>query len=80
MTIKEFHDESCGHVDCIVYRKNADWQKFIEEKTIEEVSQIINNSYDNDDHKKLGIKFWDFYENIINERKTNHKFVEVASQ
>ncbi|MDH3361019.1 MAG: hypothetical protein OEL56_02430 [Nitrosopumilus sp.] len=79
MTIKEFHDESCGHADCIAYRKNAYWQKFIEEKTIEEVSQIIN-LHDDDDPKKLGIKFWDFNENIINEEKTDDKFVEVASQ
>jgi len=80
MTIKEFHDENCGNTDCIVYRKNAYWQKFIEEKTIEEVSEIINNSHDDDDPKKLGIKFWDFYENIINERKTDDKFVEVVLQ
>jgi len=80
MTIKEFHDENCVHVDCIVYRKNADWQKFIEEKTIEQVSQIINNSHDNDDHKKLGIKFWEFHKNIINERKKDFKFVEITSQ
>ena len=79
MTIKEFHDENCGHADCIAYRKNADWQKFIEEKTIEEVSQIINNSYD-DNQEKLGKKFWDIYDKLINERKTDYKFVEAASQ
>jgi len=75
--ISGFHDESCNHTDCIAYRKNAEWQKFVEEKTIEEVSQIINNSHD---QEKLGIKFWDFHDNIINEGKIDHKFVEVASQ
>jgi len=75
--ISGFHDDNCKHSDCIVYRKNAKWQISIEEKTIEEVSQIINNS---NDQEKLGKKIWDFHNNIINEGKTDHKFVEAASQ